>query len=113
MSNLFELIDGLRTSGVHLAADGDKLRYRAPKGVMTDEVKQALVNHKPGIIRLLQAGVHREGPPYPDGLGRVKCCYCEHCGITGTKAVCRVSKECRIGIALLLTCESFVMKTIH
>jgi hypothetical protein len=56
---------------------------------------------------------YREGPPYPDGLGRVKCFYCSKLQITGTKAVCRVSRECRTGIALLITCESFVMQTVH
>jgi hypothetical protein len=53
---------------------------------------------------------YRAGPPYPDGLGRVKCFYCIHCEITGTKAVCRVSGEPVTGIALLIECFDFTMK---
>ncbi len=55
----------------------------------------------------------REGPPYPDGLARVKCFYCENCEITGTKATCRVSRESRAGTALLITCSDFTMTTVH
>ncbi|MGO9530564.1 MAG: hypothetical protein ACLP3B_05220 [Syntrophobacteraceae bacterium] len=116
MSNLLELIDGLRASGVHLAAEGDRLRYRAPKGVLTDEIKQALVNHKPGIIRLLQAGTttsYREGPPYPDDRGLVKCLYCVRLNLVGHKAICRISGESKMGIALLIECFDFAMTTVH
>jgi hypothetical protein len=116
MSNLRELVNELRASGVHLAVDGDKLRYRAPKGVLTEELKQRLAIQKAEIIRLLQAesaGTYREKPPYPDNLGRVKCFYCSKLEITGAKAVCRVSRDTVTGIALLTTCESFVMTTAH
>ena len=56
---------------------------------------------------------HREGPPYPDSLGRVKCFYCEHCKIIGAKATCRTSGESKTGIALLIECRGFAMKTVH
>lgn len=85
MRNLLELISGLRESGVHLAGESDKLRYRAPKGVLTEELKQRLAIQKAEIIKLLQAE-SSEGPPYPDGLGRVKCFYCSKLEISGTKA---------------------------
>jgi hypothetical protein len=57
--------------------------------------------------------VYREGPPYPDGLGRVKCVYCRQCEITEAKAVCRIAKEPMSGIALLWECERFIMQTLQ
>jgi hypothetical protein len=55
----------------------------------------------------------REGPPYPDGLGLVKCFYCEHCEITEHKVICLVTRKPMTGIALLRECEHFVTKTVH
>ncbi len=110
MSNLLELVNELRGNGVHLAVDGDKLQYRAPKGVLTDELKQRLANQKAEIIRLLQSEIYREGPPYPDGLGRVKCVYCER---LDSQYTCKVSKQRMSGIALLITCSDFTMTTVH
>jgi hypothetical protein len=111
-----EFLTDLKKSGANVTVRDGKLRCEAPKGVLTDELKQRLANRKDEIIRLLQAETtasYREGPPYPDGLGRVKCFYCEHCEVTGYKATCRASKESRLGIALLITCPDFIMRTVH
>lgn len=49
---------------------------------------------------------YREGPPYPDGLGRVKCIYCSHLvGLT-----CTHTGEITDGISLLRQCDHFMRK---
>lgn len=45
----------------------------------------------------------REGPPYPDGLGRVKCFYCARL----VDLVCTASKGKMNGISLLRTCARY------
>lgn len=47
----------------------------------------------------------REGPPYPNGWGRVKCVYCSKL----LDIVCQVIKEPMDGISLLRDCDHFVM----
>ena len=104
------ILERLHDLGVTVAIEGDRLAVQ-PKERLTPELRQAIREHKPDLMRLLDAD--REGPPYPDGLGRVKCFYCGNCEITGTKAICRVSGESMAGIALLVTCSGFTMTTVH
>ena len=47
------LIDDLRTRNVHLWVESGSLRYRAPKGTITDEIRQTLVRNKKQIIAML------------------------------------------------------------
>ncbi|HEX6292330.1 MAG TPA: condensation domain-containing protein [Herpetosiphonaceae bacterium] len=49
-------LDDLRHKGVQLWADGDRLRYRAPQGVLTAELLTALAEHKAAILTLLRDG---------------------------------------------------------
>jgi len=50
----------------------------------------------------------REGPPYPDGRGRVKCAYC---ALLGALDVCQqTGRRVRDGISLLRECDSFRQK---
>jgi hypothetical protein len=47
----------LHEVGVTLALAGEgALQYRAPKGVVTPELRQALQHHKPALLGILQAG---------------------------------------------------------
>ena len=48
------LLATLRDRGVEFTADGGSLRYRAPKGVLTPELRDALTRHKGEILTLLQ-----------------------------------------------------------
>jgi hypothetical protein len=108
------ILNRLHTLGVSVTLRGDRLAVR-PSGRLTPELRQAIQEHKPDLMLLL-AGVtapYREGPPYPDSLGRVKCFYCERCEISGTRALCGVSKKSVSGIALLITCSEFTMTTMH
>lgn len=50
---LYALLDELRTRGVELTPDGDRLRYRAPQGALTPELKQALAERKPELLVIL------------------------------------------------------------
>lgn len=47
------LLDRLASNGIHLRIESGKLKADVPKGAMTPELKQALVNHKTELIRLL------------------------------------------------------------
>jgi len=47
------LLDKLKRRGIALAANGDRLTIEAPKGALTDELRQALMDHKPELLGLL------------------------------------------------------------
>ena len=48
-----ELLDELRTKGVHLTIEGGYIAVDAPKGVLTDDLRQAIREHKVALIELL------------------------------------------------------------
>ncbi len=48
------LLDGLRRRGVRLRVDGDRLRWRAPVGVMTDADLSALRHSKPEVLAIIR-----------------------------------------------------------
>lgn len=51
-----ELIQNLKGKNVMLTVEGGTLKVKAPVGVLTDDLKAALREHKPEIIQLLQTG---------------------------------------------------------
>lgn len=51
--NVPELVTDLRQRGVHLWADGEQLRFRAPQGVLTAEHREHLVSNKPAVLEYL------------------------------------------------------------
>ena len=51
--NVPELVTDLRQRGVHLWADGEQLRFRAPQGVLTAELRKKLVANKPAVLEYL------------------------------------------------------------
>ena len=48
-----EILDELRQRGVILEPNGDTLRYRAPKGVLTVELREALAANKKELLAIL------------------------------------------------------------
>jgi thioesterase domain-containing protein/acyl carrier protein len=52
--NLEQLLDNLSQLGVKLWLDGDRLGIRAPKGVLTPELKEALAQNKENILVFLK-----------------------------------------------------------
>ncbi|WIN00602.1 amino acid adenylation domain-containing protein [Actinoplanes oblitus] len=53
---IVETVTALRAAGMVLYAEGDNLRYQAPKGVATPERLRWLRDHKPEILAVLRAG---------------------------------------------------------
>ncbi|WP_424101436.1 amino acid adenylation domain-containing protein [Moorena producens] len=49
-----EFVSYLQNLGVKLWIDGEKLRYRSPKEVVTPELKQSIVERKADILKLLR-----------------------------------------------------------
>lgn len=54
MTKLIALLSDLRSRGVVLSVEGDRLKCSAPKGVMTPEIRQELAAHKQEIFKLLR-----------------------------------------------------------
>ena len=52
---LDELLAELDRSGVRVSADGDKLLVRAPEGVLTPSLRDALTRHKPELLQRAEA----------------------------------------------------------
>jgi hypothetical protein len=50
------LLQKLREIGCELRPEGDRLRVRAPAGVLTDELRSLIREHKAELLRLLSAG---------------------------------------------------------
>jgi hypothetical protein len=51
--NALSLYHDLKARGVYLEAQGEHLRVDAPAGVVTEEVKSALIEFKPILLRVL------------------------------------------------------------
>ena len=49
-----ELLSDLRHKGIRLWAEGDKLRFSAPKGALTAEIRAELVERKTDLLRFLK-----------------------------------------------------------
>ena len=47
------LLDALRTKGVRLSGEGEQLAVDAPKGILTDDLHQAIRQHKAALLALL------------------------------------------------------------
>ena len=47
-------LNAFENQGIQFSAAGDKLRYRAPKGIITDEIRESLKRHKSELLDLLR-----------------------------------------------------------
>lgn len=52
--NTVQFINHLQDRGIQLWLDADKLRFRAPNGSLTDDIKAELAQRKPDIVALLR-----------------------------------------------------------
>lgn len=106
---LFEAIFNRHGS---LVVEGDTIKCRAPGGLKHHE-REHLRKHKEQLLRIWhELGLlipQREGPPYPDGCGMVKCFYCTRL----VDLICQVTRARMDGISLLRKCEKFEMNTVH
>ncbi len=65
----FTLIADLRRRGVELTAEGDRLRYRAPRGVLSPELLADLRSHKLELLaELTQCGDSSETAALESGV---------------------------------------------
>jgi non-ribosomal peptide synthase protein (TIGR01720 family) len=62
---IIDLLSRARNLGINLWVDGDNLRYSAPKGVLTQELRAELVARKPEILTFLRE-THVVAPFEPD-----------------------------------------------
>lgn len=51
-----QILDDLRGRAVALTSNGDRLKVDAPAGVLTDEDRQAIRDHKAELLALLRSG---------------------------------------------------------
>jgi hypothetical protein len=105
--NALEILADLRRAGALVTIAGDKLRLEAPKGVLTDELKQRLATQKAEIIRLLQAEAALSG------YGRPRCYHCSKFGPIGAEAGCSNPGDPTVSMAGLVECPDFAARTVH
>ena len=63
-----ELLTTCRQAGIHLEAAGDTLRYEAPRGALTSELRDTLAQRKAEILAVLRPAEFvtlRNGPTLP------------------------------------------------
>ena len=108
------ILDELSALGLSVTVQGERLVVR-PKERLTDELRRRIAENKAGIVGLISGRDEplKEGPPNPDEMGRVKCFYCFHLDLSAIGAVCRKSKQEKMGISLLTECSDFIMRTLH
>ena len=70
------LLDALRTKGVHLTVEGEQVAVDAPKGVLTDDVRQAIRQHKAALLALLAQPANAAAATAPSP--QEACTYQEH-----------------------------------
>ncbi len=51
--NIKSIINNLKNKGIYLFKDGNDIRYRASKRMMTDDIRNQIKQHKKGILKLL------------------------------------------------------------
>ncbi len=106
------IIEQLHSLGLSVTLEGDRLAVRPP-GRLTPELRQAIQDNKPDLIRLLATDAAREGPPYPDGRGLVKCSHCSKFRPIGQEAGCTKPGDSKVSMVTLLECGDFVIRTVH
>lgn len=68
--NTVELLDALQERNVQLWVEGDRLRYRGPKGAMTDEFRQQISNAKDELVACIREHQANEQTSYPLSYGQ-------------------------------------------
>ncbi|MCB0165296.1 MAG: amino acid adenylation domain-containing protein [Anaerolineae bacterium] len=58
-----QLLIELHTRGIKLWLDGDRLRYKAPKGALTPDLRQAIGQHKAELLSFLRQAQRTTEPP--------------------------------------------------
>jgi hypothetical protein len=101
-----EILISLRRAGAIVTVAGDKLRFEAPPGVLTDELKHRLATQKAEIIRLLHAET------WPSGRTMPKCSHCSKFRPIG-QGGCSEPGDSTVSMVRLIECPDFVTRTVH
>lgn len=48
--SISEIVSALAKQGITLWTEGDKLKYKAPKGKMTDKIRDILIKNKADLV---------------------------------------------------------------
>ena len=59
---LDQLLAALAQEQIVIYMDGDRLRYRAPEGALTDDIRAAISTHRAAIIDWLRVSVPSKSP---------------------------------------------------
>jgi hypothetical protein len=88
----------LRANGVRLWLDGDRLRYSAPRGMITRELREAVAANRAEIIRQLQDEPSRSlVPELLASFDAIEHCFNGNCGaMVAFKAGRGFCKRCRV-----------------
>ncbi len=66
-----ELLSNLSSKDIEIWADGDRLRYNAPKGALTPDLRKELAARKSEILALLrQTGTVTSSASFPGSRNR-------------------------------------------
>jgi TubC N-terminal docking domain len=60
-----ELINVLQANGIRLKAQREQLAVDAPRGMITEAIRQAIRQHKPALLALLQHQPPRNAGGFP------------------------------------------------
>jgi amino acid adenylation domain-containing protein len=60
-----ELLSELEARGIELWAEGDRLRFRAPEGALTSDLRERLAQHRTEVLALLRERGAHQGLEYP------------------------------------------------
>jgi hypothetical protein len=90
---ILELLAQTQRLAIGLHVEGTQLRVRAPKGVLTRELQEAIATHKAALLQRLQAPRAKEPPP-ADEIGAA----CPDCGSTEKWRWIDGSLICRRGL---------------
>lgn len=77
MNAASNLLQTLAHRGVLIGISGGKLTVDAPPGILTGEDREALVRHKAGLVKVLNANAGPANTPLPDALVRAALRLCE------------------------------------
>ena len=87
-----------KSRGVVLEPQGDKLHYRAPKGALTQELRNDLAEHKAEVLALLKNGTDYQAAACicPASVGPTGTAVCNVCELPLICPVCAKCRGCKL-----------------
>jgi hypothetical protein len=89
----------LERRGVELTAEGGRLRYRAPAGALTEDLRHLAGEHRAGLLALLSGPRCTRCGRHLDGRGRCwPCGYrrCARCGYDTGSPFIELCRPCEV-----------------